>query len=292
MKFLPILFICAVHGVLAQIPGSIVTVQVSDNIYMLKGTGGNVGVFDGKDGVLLIDNKFENAVPHINAAIKEISDNEIRFVINTHLHGDHTGGNKVYGSEGKTIVAHKNVRKRMSTEQESKFRNRITPAAPEEALPILTFDHFVTLHLNGDIIQAMHFDRAHTDGDVVVFFEKANVIHTGDVFITNGFPFIDSDSGGSLDGFIKVLDKILLLINDETKVIPGHGDLSTKADVAKFRNMLDDIKAKIAAEVNAGIDLEGLIASNPLAPYEKEYGDGFIRAKDFLTLVYPEFHKK
>ncbi|MGK7391721.1 MAG: MBL fold metallo-hydrolase [Candidatus Cyclobacteriaceae bacterium M2_1C_046] len=266
-------------------------VKVKDNIYMLKGRGGNIGVSFGKDGVLVIDNQFEDMVPQIKAAIKGITDKEIRFVVNTHYHGDHTGGNKIFGEEGKTIVAHKNVFNRLNTEQYSKFRDRTTPAAPEAARPIITFDHYVTFHLNDETIQVMHFNKAHTDGDAVVYFEDANVIHAGDLYVTYGFPFIDADSGGSLNGFIDTLDKILLLINDETVVIPGHGELSSKKDVEVFRNKLADIRDRIQKEVAAGKDLTAVIAANPLEPYEAEWGKSFIKSKDFITLVYPEFKK-
>lgn len=270
---------------------SIEPIKVKDNIYMLKGRGGNIGVSFGKDGVLIIDNQFEDMVPKIKNAIKDLTDEEVRFVINTHYHGDHTGGNRIFGEEGKTIVAHQNVFNRLNTEQHSKFRDRTTPAAPKAARPVITFDHFVTFHINDETIQVMHFNKAHTDGDAVVYFEDANVLHAGDLFVTYGYPFIDADAGGSLNGFIDTLHKILLLINNETVIIPGHGDLSAKKDVEDFREKLVDIRDRIQKEVEAGKDLNEVIAANPLESYETEWGNGFIKSKDFITLVYPEFKK-
>lgn len=267
-------------------------IKVKDNIYMLKGRGGNIGVSFGADGVLVIDDQFENMVPKIKEAIKGLTDQEIKFIVNTHYHGDHVGGNKIFGQEGKVIVAHKNVYNRLKTEQTSKFFNRTSPAAPKDALPDITFDHFVTFHFNDDDIQVMHFNNAHTDGDAVVYFEKANVLHAGDVFVTYGFPYIDADAGGSLNGFINVLDKLLLLINDETVVIPGHGELSNKKDVEDFRNKLIQIHEKITKEVNLGKDLNAVIESKPLELFEEDWGKGFIKAKDFITLVFPEFEKQ
>lgn len=270
---------------------TLTTKQVSDNIYMIQGRGGNIGISIGDDGVMLIDNKFEDLVPLIKDEIKQVTDQDIRFVINTHYHGDHTGGNVIFGEEGRTIVAHKNVYDRLSQEQVSTWRDRTTPPKPEEAWPLITFGHYITFHINDDKIQLMHFDRAHTDGDAVVYFEKDNVIHMGDVFVTYGYPFIDADAGGSLKGFIQTLDKILLVINDDTKVIPGHGNLSTKNDVQQFRDKLDKIRSKLKEEIVGKKDLNAVIAAKPLASYDEEWGNGFIKAKDFITLVYPEFSK-
>src|SRR5688572_13279985 len=226
-------------------------VLVAENLYFLKGSGGNIGVFIGKEGTLMIDNQFAPLSNKINGAIKTLSPNDIRFLINTHLHGDHSGGNENFKKMGVTIVAHDMVRDRMSKEQRNS-QNNVTPPRPEEAWPVITFSKKLNFYLNQEDIEVLHVDPAHTDGDVVVHFKKANVYHMGDMFVTYGYPYIDYNSGGSINGLISSLDIFLAMMDDNTKVIPGHGELCTKSDVKKFRDRLAEIRDEVAAALKKG----------------------------------------
>jgi cyclase len=258
--------------------------KVADAIYMLEGAGGNIGVSVGSDGVLIVDDQFASLVPKIQAALKGITDQPVRFVLNTHYHGDHTGGNSVLG-KGSTIIAHGNVRRRLQDPPELFGQKR--PPAPAQALPVITFDHSLTVHINGEDIRALHFARGHTDGDSIIFFPKANVVHMGDDFVTYGLPFVDVASGGSLLGMIQNIDKAMAGVPDDVKVIPGHGPLSTKADVKAFNDMLKDCVALVRAARKQGKTAEQAKAANVLAKYE-EKGKGFIKTADFIDLIYNE----
>ncbi len=221
-------------------------IKVTEQIYMLKGAGGNVGAFIGPEGTLIIDNQFAPLSNKINGAVKTLSPGEIRFAINTHLHGDHTGGNENFNKMGATLVAHDQVRTRMMKETVNSRTNRTTPPRDKAAWPLVTFSDKINFHLNDEDIVLHHFDIGHTDGDIIVQFTKANVVHTGDAFVRYGYPFIDISSGGGVNGFIHTLDKILSIIDDNTKVIPGHGEVATKADVKKLRDNIADIRVEKA----------------------------------------------
>src|SRR3954464_8675959 len=198
------------------------TVNVAPGIYMLTGRGGNIGVSVGADGAAIIDDKFADMSPNIRAAIALLSDTPVKFVINTHLHGDHTGGNEAFGKAGAVIIAQENVRRRLSVEQVNPSTGQKAPARPREALPVVTFENTATLHFNDDDLEFTHLPNAHTETDIVVRFRKANVLHMGDCF-TGGFPFIDGSNGGTLDGFIKAHEAVLPTIDDNTRIIRGHG---------------------------------------------------------------------
>ena len=262
------------------------TTHVSDNIYMLKGSGGNIGVIAGEDGVLIVDNQFAPLAPKIKAAIAEISDQPIKYVINTHWHGDHMGGNEVFGADGSIIIAHKNVRTRISTDQFMKHQQREVPAAPEVAWPIVTFSDEITYYFNDEEILVRHAPPAHTDGDAAIYFRNANVIHMGDAFVRYGYPFVDISSGGSVAGMIENLDMIIAMINDETVVIPGHGELSTRSDMITFRDILKDILEGVQAGINQGHTLEQIQTSEIGSKYDDQWGGGFITGKDFMTFTY------
>jgi len=214
------------------------TIKVAENIYMLQGQGGNIGVCVGEDGVFIVDDQFAPLTAKIKAAIAKLSNKSIRFVINTHWHFDHVGGNENMGEAGAVIVAHENVRKRMSTDQFIEFFNKKLPPSPKVALPVITFTQDIAFHLNNEETRIFHATNAHTDGDAIVFFKKSNVIHTGDIYFAGIYPFIDTSSHGSIDGMIKAAKHILSIINDDTKVIPGHGPLSKKAELAEYVEML------------------------------------------------------
>lgn len=268
------------------------TVDVAPGVHMLVGSGGNIGVSDGSDGVLVIDDQYAPLTDKIRAAVTAISKSPIRFVVNTHWHGDHTGGNENMGTAGAVIVAHENVRRRMSTEQISAFFNRTTPASPQAALPVMTFAQDVSFHVNGDDLHVFHVDPAHTDGDSVIHWTKANVIHMGDLFFSGGYPFIDLDSGGSVDGMISAADKVLALANDSTKIIPGHGPLSNKKDLTAFRDMLKTVRSRIQTLVTSGKSLDEVKAQHPTKDWDETLGKGFINGDQFTEFVYRSLSKK
>ena len=260
--------------------------KVADGLWMLTGAGGNIGVSAGPDGVFLVDDQYAPLTDKIKAAIATVSDKPVRFVVNTHWHGDHVGGNENLGKAGAVLVAHENVRKRMSKEQFIKLFNRTVPASAAAALPLVTFAESLSFHLNGEDIDAIHVPPAHTDGDVVVFFHKANVIHAGDLVFNGMYPVVDLSSGGSVDGMIGAADRILAAGDAATKIIPGHGPLATKADVKAFRDMLAASRDAIQPLVKAGKTLDQVKAAKPTAALDEKWGKGFIKPEVWTTVVY------
>jgi cyclase len=252
------------------------TTKVAPGVYMLEGQGGNIGVSAGDDGVILIDTEFAPLTPKIQAAVTAISNKPIRFVINTHWHGDHTGGNENFAVAGAVILAHDNVRKRLSVDQFVELFNRKVPASPAKALPIVTFSEDVTLHFNGENIHVMHVNPAHTDGDAIVHFEKANVVHTGDVFVAS-YPIVDWSSGGRFDGFVEAADRLLAIGDDKTQLIPGHGPLSDKTLLKAWKEMLTGVRDRVKAEIAAGKNVEQIKAAKPTANWDKRYGAGMVK---------------
>jgi cyclase len=259
--------------------------QVRDNIYVLKGSGGNIGVLTGADGVLMIDDQFLPLSEKIKNAIASLDKGNIRFTLNTHIHGDHTGSNEFFKRNGSTIVAHDVVRERMKKDQVNKVMNRTTPARDKDAWPVVTFSDKLNLHLNDQDISLIHFAPGHTDGDVVIHFKQANVFHMGDVFVTYGYPFIDASSGGSINGLISALDKAMSMMDDNSKIIPGHGNVSTKADVKKYRDRLAKIRDEVAAALKKGKKVQDIASMGITDPFDAEWGKGFIKGKDFVVIV-------
>lgn len=262
------------------------THQVTDGIYMLTGSGGNIGVSIGEDGVFIIDDQFAPLTEKILAAIAKISDKPVRFVINTHWHADHTGGNENMGKRGALIVAHDNVHKRMSTENVSRLNGSTTPPSPEIALPVITYSETMTLHFNGNEVSIIHQAHGHTDGDSIIYFKEANVIHGGDLFFNGTYPFVDTGSNGSINGIIEAASKMLALANDETGIIPGHGPLAGKQDLQAYHDMLVMYRDNVKKLVDAGKSLEDIKKAKPNADLDEKYGKGFINADTFLELVH------
>lgn len=268
------------------------TIPVEDGVYMLVGEGGNIGVSAGEDGVFLIDDQFAPLTSKIQDAVAKISNQPLRFLLNTHWHFDHTGGNENFGKAGAVIIAHDQVRKRLSTKQFIKAFDREIPAAPAAALPIVTFGDTLTLHLNGQTIHTFHVEAAHTDGDSVIHFREANVIHTGDAYFNGIYPFIDTENGGSVEGMITAVERILAITNKNTKIIPGHGPLSDRAELVAYRRMLQDVRTRTYAAIQKGETLESFIASKPTADYDKTWGKGFLSPEKFLTIVYQDLSNR
>ena len=263
-------------------------VSVADGVHMLVGRGGNIGVSVGEDGTFLVDDQFAPLTDKILAAVRTISPDPVRFIVNTHFHGDHTGGNENLGKQGTIIVAHDNVRKRMSTEQVREIlRQDTTPASPPDALPKITFADGVTFHWNGDTIRVFHVDPAHTDGDSIIHFTNANVFHMGDTFFRGRYPFIDVDFGGRVDGVIAAADRVLSMAQPTTKLIPGHGELATPEDLRRYRDMLSDIRDRVQALIDEGKSIDEVVAAKPAAQYDAEFGEDerFVRSVFYsLTL--------
>ena len=262
------------------------TTSLGSGIAMLEGSGGNLGVSTGPDGVFLIDDQFAPLTGKIRAAIAKLSPEPIRFVLNTHWHGDHTGGNENLGRGGVLILAHHHVRARMSSEQFMASRGITIPASPPEALPVVTFEDGVSLHLNGHTIEVHHVEPAHTDGDSIVHFREADVLHLGDTYFSGFYPFFDSSSGGRIDGMIAAAERALELAGPETRIIPGHGPLSNRKDLVRSRQMLIQIRDRVRNLIEDGKDRAQVVAAHPSRSFDAEFGKGFIKPDDFVALVY------
>src|SRR5947207_114491 len=264
--------------------------KVSGNIYMLEGQGGNIAASVGEDGIVIVDDQFAPLADKIQAALRElkITDKPVRFVINTHYHGDHTGGNVPFNNAGSTLIAQDNVRKRLESGGTAgnggSIKMEVKPAE-KAALPIITFEHDVTVHLNGEDIRALHFPSGHTDGDSIIFFPKNNVVHMGDDFVRYGFPFIDVASGGSVQGMIAAMVKAITMLPPDVKVIPGHGALSNLDDVRAFVKMLKETSAVVQKAIDRHQTVEQMKQAKILAPWQK-FSGSFINADAFIETLY------
>ncbi len=262
------------------------TVKVSDNVYMLVGSGGNIGLSIGEDGAFMIDDQFAPLTDKILAAVRTLTDQPVRFLVNTHWHGDHVGGNENLGKAGAIIVAHENVRESMSAEHFMEAFNRSVPASPEAALPVVTFTDAMTFHWNGDDVHVFHVEPAHTDGDSIIHFRHANVLHMGDTFFNGMYPYIDVSSGGSIDGVIAAADTALKLCNDQTRIIPGHGDLADVDDLRAYRDVLQAVRDRVRSLVDAGKTRDEVIAAKPSASFDADWGTGFMKPDQWVGIVY------
>jgi cyclase len=268
----------------------IIVNQLDNNgTYMLVGKGGNIGLSVGDDGVLLIDSQFKQLTDKILSAINNrITDKSVKFLINTHWHQDHSGGNENFVKNGAIIIAHENVRERLNAEQFVDFLNKTFEASPLNALPTITYKDSITFYFNEDKIDVYHLPNAHTDGDSIIYFNKRNIIHTGDIYVNGRYPFIDHSSGGSIDGIITGIEKIISIIDNETKIIPGHGLLSNLGELQDYLIMLKDIRQQVLTMVNNGATLNEIIKSDITSKYDNLYSDSFINSEDFLGFVYNE----
>jgi glyoxylase-like metal-dependent hydrolase (beta-lactamase superfamily II) len=274
------------------------TIQLGQGLAMLQGAGGNIGVSVGPDGVFLIDDQYAPLSKKIRTAIRvwigelakeqnaKASRDDIRFVLNTHWHGDHTGGNENLGESGALIIAHDHVRDRLRTEQFLSLGNRQIPAAPKLAWPILTFDEGVTFHLNGHTIEAIHVEAAHTDGDAIVYFHESDVLHMGDTYFAGMYPFIDTSSGGGIDGMIAAANRGLAIAGTKTRIIPGHGPLSTRRDLEATRDMLVNVRDRVLKLLESGHDRDQVVAEHPTQSHDEAYGGGFMKPGMFTGIVY------
>jgi cyclase len=260
--------------------------QVVPGVHVLIGQGGNIGVSAGADGVFLIDDQYAAMTPQVVEALAKIQPGAPRFVLNTHWHSDHTGGNENLARKGSVIVAHDNVRVRMGAEQFNKFFDRTTPASPAVALPIVTFNDSVSFHLNGDEMRAYHVPQAHTDGDAFIHFRKANVIHTGDLVFAGMYPFVDLDSGGSFAGLIAAVDRMLEIADGNTRVIPGHGKVTNRAGLAAYREMLVTTSGRMRELVKSGKTAEQVLAEKPFAELDETLAWQFITAERYVRMLY------
>ena len=260
--------------------------KLTESIYMLEGSGGNIGVLVGNDGIIIIDDQFAPLTEKIKTALSKISNKPVKFVINTHFHGDHAGGNENFGGQGAIIVAHDNVRKRLSVDYLFEALKQTQKASPYEALPKVTFADSVTFHLNGETVHVFYAKNAHTDGDVIIHFKESNIFHTGDVFVRYGFPFIDQGAGGSIDGMIKAVEKLITVTNDQSKIIPGHGAMSTKKDLIEYKNMLVTVRNRVSDGIRQGKTLQQIADSDPLKGYVAVFDKYF-----FVQAIYNSLKK-
>jgi len=264
----------------------IIPITVTEQIYMIAGEGGNIGLFIGGDGTFLIDDQFAPLTEKIVAAIKSVGGDYPKFLINTHYHSDHTGGNEKLGQGGTLIFSHDNVRERLSTGSFIEEFNAKQEALTREGLPVVTFSGDISFHLNGDTIHAIHVPHAHTDGDSIIHIKTANVIHTGDIFFNGFYPFIDVNHGGSLKGMIKAVDKILSLADNNTKIIAGHGPLGDKQQLARYRQMLETAYLRLRKLKAEGKTVQEAISAKPLADLEGEWGNGFLKNDRWIEIIY------
>jgi glyoxylase-like metal-dependent hydrolase (beta-lactamase superfamily II) len=262
------------------------TQRLTPNLFMLVGSGGNIALSTGADGSVLVDTQYAPLNAKILAAVRAAGGSDVKYVINTHWHGDHTGGNEPLGRAGALIIAHDNVLARLSTEQFMAAFNQRVPPAPIEARPVVTFPTRTTFHLNGDVVQIVHVPNAHTDGDSIVHFTNANVIHTGDTYMKDVYPFIDVGSRGSIDGFIAAADVVLSRSNADTRIIPGHGALATRADLQRFHDMLVTVRGRIQALIDRGMGEDEVVAARPTAEFDAAWGQGFMNPENFTRFAY------
>lgn len=275
------------HQVMALDVPKVNAVKVANGIHMLTGKGGNVGVFIGKDGTFVIDDQFAPMTPKLMEKIKSLGGDTPKFLVNTHFHGDHTGGNENFGKKGTMIVSHENVRERLQKGYEIAAFNNKTPPAPAVALPVITYSNKMHFHINTENVNLIHVSNAHTDGDTFIHFKNANVIHAGDLFFNGFYPFIDGGNGGSVKGLIDAVDTMLSVSNDKTQIIPGHGPLANKKDLMAYRDMLKTAYSNLLKLKKQGLTADQAKAKKPLAELDKAWSGGIFKTDKWIDVVYP-----
>ena len=270
----------------------ITPLKLADGLWMLTGGGGNLLLCAGPDGALMVDAQYAALAPKILAAVGLLGGGRpLRFVVNTHYHGDHVGGDSAMAAAGAAIVAHENVRRRMSVDRFNETFGTTTKAAPAAALPVLTFADSLTFHLNGREIRVFHLPPAHTDGDAVVWLPAANVLHTGDLLFNGTYPVIDASAGGSIGGMIRALDRLLPLVGPDTRIVPGHGPLADRVALQRFRSMLVTVRDRLTKLAKEGKSLDQVMAAKPLADLDPVWGGGFMKPDLFLRVVYTDLSR-
>ena len=261
--------------------------KLNDSTYMLVGAGGNIGLSVGEDAVFLIDDQFAPLAPKIKAAVARITNKPVQFLLNTHFHFDHTGGNEAFGKDGALIVAHDNVRRRMTSNQLIAMvgSSARQDASPKVALPVVTVSNDIGFNINGEELRAFHVPRAHTDGDLIVHFRKGDIVHMGDTFFNGMYPFIDSSSGGTADGVVAAADRVLALAGEQTRIIPGHGPLAGKADLQAYRDMLATVTQRLKDLRRSGQTDTQIRAAKPAADFDAKFGNGFIKPDGFVQMM-------
>ncbi|HEU4564030.1 MAG TPA: MBL fold metallo-hydrolase [Gemmatimonadaceae bacterium] len=261
-------------------------VRITDDIAVIIGAGGNVAVSTGEDGLFLVDDKVVQVTMGLVSMLDSLDTRPVRYVVNTHWHTDHTGGNEALRRAGAVVIAHESVRKRMSERQVMREIGDTVPAAPASALPTLTFGRAMSLHVNGDDVELLHLPAAHTDGDVVVRWRKANVVHAGDIYFNREYPLIDLSTGGSLDGMIAAVDSILSVSDEHTRIIPGHGPLSNARELRAYRDMLDSVRTRLRKAIAAKHTVEQVVAAGLTKEWDAAWGGGFIKPDLFAAIAY------
>jgi len=265
--------------------------KLTDNLYVLTGMGGSVGLLTGPDGAVIIDDQVPGLGPKIQAAVAALTDKPVRFTLNTHYHFDHTGNNETFGRAGSVIVAHDNTRARLPKEQVFKVLNISVPPPPPIALPVVTFPDRLSLHLNGQDIDALYLPNAHTDSDVAYFFRQANIVHMGDVFAGTFYPFVDSEGGGSFDGVIAALEKVAKWTNPDTRFIRGHGAVATRAEMQEYHDMLVAVRKRVVDAIKAGKTQEQVVASQPPKDFDAKYGMGMLKPDVFVQRLFVDLRR-
>ncbi|MCB1214184.1 MAG: MBL fold metallo-hydrolase [Deltaproteobacteria bacterium] len=267
------------------------TQKIKEGFYLLQGAGGNVLLQLGEDGIFLIDDDLKGLSPKLQKAIQAISKKPIKFLLNTHWHFDHTGGNEAIGKGGSVIVAHENTRKYLSQDQVVELLQKTIPASPKVALPVITFTQGLSFHFNGEEIQVEHIPGAHTDGDAIVYFKKAGILHLGDLYFNGMYPFIDIQRGGHIDGMIAGVQKVLKKYPEDTILIPGHGPLSQVQELKDYLKMLETSRQQVAQAIKKYKTLQAIQESKPTASLDSKWGNGFLKPDDFVALLYFQLKK-
>jgi len=260
--------------------------QLAPNVYMLHGSGGNTLALVGADGTLLVDSEFAQVAPRLKAALAKLDAGSVRYVISSHYHGDHTGANAAFHAEGATIIGQENCRLRMTESHYSAMSGTTSPPAPVGSIPTITYAKKLTIYLDGEEIEAAHKQPAHTDGDTIVYFHHANVVHLGDVFVNNLYPYIDLDANGTVDGYFPVIDEVLSRIDDKTQVIPGHGPIATRQQLKAYRDMIQTVRDRVAAALADGQSLDAILAARPTREFDAQYATDRVDGDAFTTMVY------